>query len=282
MTGGSAGSASADPKGTTAVPVKRLPALKVPPSSRPKAVLKSAPSAVTRVPPPVERYVVPSGPAVAPNFRMADFPMIFTGLLMETEEKRAKRTSDEQQLHDAMLAAIFKAVFEDTVPESYAGIYSSGKKDRMGCEMPKVIDFRTLPETVQDDLMRAEILPTMWPRYRISGCERLLTPGATDNMYPRSVDREHRDWINALMHTSGGLSEPVDQLILAAVECAVEILNDAGSFVTGVDKFNAYQLDLFLFEDMGIGGFLAKFIGKMSDPDIGGFTGFSLPEPVLT
>ena len=82
-------------------------------------------------------------------------------IIREAEEKRAKRTSDEQQLHDAMLAAISKAVFEDTVPESYAGTYSSGKKDRMGCEIPKVIDFRTLPENVQDDLMRAENLPTM-------------------------------------------------------------------------------------------------------------------------
>ena len=54
MTGGSAGSASADPKATTAVPVKRRPPLKVLPSSRPKAVLKSAPSAATRIPPPVE------------------------------------------------------------------------------------------------------------------------------------------------------------------------------------------------------------------------------------
>ena len=59
-------------------------------------------------------------------------------------------------------------------------------------------------------------------------------------------------------------------------------LQDAGSFVTGVDKFNAYQLDLFLFKDMGIGGILAKFIGRMNDPDIGGYEGCSLPEPVAT
>ena len=37
MTDGYAGSASADPKATTAVPVKRRPTLKVPPSSRPKS-----------------------------------------------------------------------------------------------------------------------------------------------------------------------------------------------------------------------------------------------------
>ena len=104
-----------------------------------------------------------------------------------------------------------------------------------------------------------------------------LTPGADDNMYPRSVDREHRDWINALQNRLTNWSLPPLRL-----ECAVEILNDAGSFVTGVDKFNACQLYLFLFKDMGIGGILAKFIGRMNDPDIGGYTGFSLPEPVLT
>ena len=96
-----------------------------------------------------------------------------------------------------------------------------------------------------------------------------MSPGAADNMYPRSVDREHRDWINALVHTSGGPSEQVDQLLFAAFECAVEILNDAGYFVIGVDKLNAYQLDLFLFKDMAIGGFLSKFIGRMNDLDIG-------------
>ena len=32
---------------------------------------------------------------------------------------------------------------------------------------------------------------------------------------------------------------------------------------------------------MGIGGILSKFIGRMIDPDIGRFEGYSLPEPVL-
>ena len=35
-------------------------------------------------------------------------------------------------------------------------------------------------------------------------------------------------------------------------------------------------------KDVGIGGILSKFIGRMNDPDIGGFTGFSLPEPIAT
>ena len=93
-------------------------------------------------------------------------------IMREVEEKRSKRTADQQRLHDAMLSTIFKSVFEDTVPDSAVGIYSSAEKDRMGCDIPKVIDFRSLPMVVQDDLMRAEILPTMWPRYRISGYGR--------------------------------------------------------------------------------------------------------------
>ena len=70
-------------------------------------------------------------------------------IMREADEKRNKRSSNEQQLHDAMLSAIFKSVFEDTVPDSAVGIYSSGKKDRMGCDIPKFIDFRSLPIGVQ-------------------------------------------------------------------------------------------------------------------------------------
>ena len=176
-------------------------------------------------------------------------------------------------------------------------------KDRMGCDIPKVIDFRSLPIGVQDDLMNAEILPTMWPRYRISGYERMfhyclmtvtrrrmlyeaashnLTPAGVENVYPSSTDKKHRDWINQLMSTPGGPTDAVDQLILAAFECAVSILREAGSPPTFVLNFNAYQLDLLLFKDMGIGGILAKFIGRMSDKQIGGYEGYSLPEPVAT
>ena len=129
--------------------------------------------------------------------------------MREVEEKRTKRTEDQQRLHDAMLSAIFKSVFEDTVPDR--------EKDRMGCDIPKVIEFRSLPVGVQDNLMRAEILPTMWPRYRISGYERMfhyclmtvtrrqmlkeaschnLTSAGIENMYPSAIDKKHRDWIN--------------------------------------------------------------------------------------
>ena len=311
MTGGSAGSTIADPKATAGVLAKRRPPLKVPPSTRPRAVLnlKSAPSTARRAPPSVEQYAVPRGPAVAPNFRMADFPVLISGLpssiasspattlapatptskalpgplpsaasapkpvgsppaqsaapkprapskeqvqievdtfFREAQEKRNKRSADERRLHDVMLAAIFKAVREDTVPKSYVGICSSGKKDRMGCDIRKVIDFRSLPDLVQDDLRRAAILPTMWPRYRSSGYERVflhrlmtvmrramiyaatchttLTPGAADNVYPPSVDRECRGWISEFMHASGGHPEPVQQLVISADECAIDIL----------------------------------------------------------
>ena len=69
-------------------------------------------------------------------------------LVLCKKRKRAKRSKQQQQLHDNMLSAIFKSVFEDTVPDSAVGIYSSGEKDRMGCSIPKVIDFRSLPVPV--------------------------------------------------------------------------------------------------------------------------------------
>ena len=118
--------------------------------------------------PPPAQSVIPKPKAPSKEQVQIEVDTIFR----EAQQKRAKRAADEQQLHDAMLAAIFKAVHEDAVPETYAGIYSSGKKDRMGCDIIKVVKFRSLPDDVQDDLMRAEILPTMWPRYRISGYER--------------------------------------------------------------------------------------------------------------
>ena len=172
--------------------------------------------------------------------------------MREAEEKRAKRSKDQQQLHDDMLSAIFKSVFEDTVPDSAVGIYSSGEKDRMGCDIPKVIDFRSLPVVVQDNLMRAEILPTMWPQYRISGHERTfhyclmtvtrrrmlheaschsLSDIGIENMYPSAIDKDHRDRINSLMSISDGPADAVDQLIYAAFECAISLPREAGSQV---------------------------------------------------
>ena len=49
-----------------------------------------------------------------------------------------------------------------------------------------------------------------------------------------------------------------------------------------IGGINPYQLDLFLFKDMGIGGILSKFIGMMNDPEIGRYENYNLPEPVAT
>ena len=114
-----------------------------------------------------------------------------------------------------------------------------------------------------------------------ASCHSLSDIGI-DSMYPSAIDKKHRDWINSLMSTPDGPADAVDQLIYAAFECAVSILREAGSQVILVRNFNAYQLDLFLVKDMGIGGILAKFISRMNDPEIGGYEGYFLPEPVAT
>ena len=53
----------------------------------------------------------------------------------------------------------------------------------------------------------------------------------------------------------GGRPDPVGQLVTSAYECAVSILQSAGATTChSVAQLNAYQLDLFLFKDMGLGG----------------------------
>ena len=265
-----------------------------------------APETPLVLPSTVTAKPMPKGPptVAAPKPRPPSREQVqleIDAIMRDAEEKRAKRSKQQQQLHVDMLSAIFKSVFEDTVPDSAVGIYSSGEKDRMGCIVPKVIDFRSLPVPVQDNLMRAEILPTMWPRYRISGHERMfhyclmtvtrkrmlqearshtLSGAAIENMYPAVRDKEHREWINSMMHSPDGPADAVDQLIYSAFECALSILRAAGSAVMSIGGINPYQLDLFLFKDMGIGGILSKFIGRMNDPDVGGYENYNLPEPV--
>ena len=114
-----------------------------------------------------------------------------------------------------------------------------------------------------------------------ASCHSLSDMGI-ENMYPSAIDNDHRDWINSLMSTPDGPADAVDQLIYAAFECAVSILRAAGSQVMFIRDLNAYQLDLFLFKDMGIGGILAKFISRMNDPVVGGYEGYFLPEPAAT
>ena len=48
--------------------------------------------------------------------------------MRDVEEKRAKRSKQQQQLHDDMLSAIFKSVFEDTVPDSAVKIIPREKR----------------------------------------------------------------------------------------------------------------------------------------------------------
>ena len=179
-------------------------------------------------------------------------------------------------MRDALLTAIFKAVHENSVSESYLGIYSTDAKDRTGCGIPRFTEFRSLPVNVQDDLMRADILPTMWPQYKISGYERVfhdrlmtvirramlcsaachtLSPGVINNMYPDKIDQKHRKWIKDLIHVQGSHPDPVGELVLSAYECATSILQSTGATrCNSVQDFHAHQLDLFLFKDMGLGG----------------------------
>ena len=77
------------------------------------------------------------------------------------------------------------------------------------------------------------------------------------------------------MFTPCGPQDAVDQLIHAAFECAVSILREAGSPVRFVIELNAYQLGLFLFKDMGIGGILSKFMISGDHPVYRNGTGTS-------
>ena len=88
-----------------------------------------------------------------------------------------------------------------------------------------------------------------------------LIPGAIENMYPKKVDEQGREWIQDFIFAPGNHPDPVGQLVLSAYECAISILQSAGAErCTNVSHFNAYQLDLFMFKDMGLGGKLAKHI----------------------
>ena len=88
----------------------------------------------------------------------------------------------------------------------------------MGCDILKVIKFTSLPDQVQDDLMRAEILPTMWPRYRISGYERVF----------------HYRLMTVMRGAMHLVQLTTCMLVISAYECASDILSEAGSFVAGL------------------------------------------------
>ena len=98
----------------------------------------------------------------------------------------------------------------------------------MGCDFPQFIELRSLPVNV-----RADFLPTMWSRSRISGyescvslpsydgdrallCEATchdLSPATVNSMYPKSADEKHWAWIKNLIHVEGGHQDPVGQLV---------------------------------------------------------------------
>ena len=63
-TGTSTSSAAVSKETPAQLQTKRRPMLKSAPVTRPKVLLKSPPVALTKVPPPVERYAVPKGPMV--------------------------------------------------------------------------------------------------------------------------------------------------------------------------------------------------------------------------
>ena len=58
-------------------------------------------------------------------------------IFREAQEKRKKRSADERQMHDAMLVAIFKAIHEDSVPESYVGIIPPAGKTEWDVMSPR-------------------------------------------------------------------------------------------------------------------------------------------------
>ena len=58
-------------------------------------------------------------------------------IMREVEEKRSKRSKQQQQLHDDMLSAIFKSVFEDTVPDSAVGIFPREKRIAWDVTFPR-------------------------------------------------------------------------------------------------------------------------------------------------
>ena len=92
----------------------------------------------------------------------------------ETCNRRGTQDVEEQKLDDAMLSAIFKTAFDDSMPDMHMDIYKTGRERRRGLEVPAVIEFRSLPAYVQDNISRAEILPTKRPWYKRSGKMRVF------------------------------------------------------------------------------------------------------------
>ena len=84
MTGTSTSSVAVSKETPAQLQTKRRPMLKSAPVARPKVLLKSPPVALTKLPPPVEKYAVPKGPVV-PVFDISDFPMVFAGIAVTVQ-----------------------------------------------------------------------------------------------------------------------------------------------------------------------------------------------------
>ena len=70
-------------------------------------------------PPPLAAPTSKSKPEAKPSREQVHLEI--DAILRDAEQRRLKRSEQERQMNDAMLTTIFKAVHEDSIPESYLG-----------------------------------------------------------------------------------------------------------------------------------------------------------------
>ena len=128
MTSGNFGSGNTKTEGTTGI------------------MSASAASSTSVGPPPVPAPTAKSRPKASHTREQAQTEI--GAILSDTEHRRTQRSEEEQQMHDAMLNMIFKAMHEDSVPDFYLRISSTGCKDRMGCEIPKISSSAGHPQSM--------------------------------------------------------------------------------------------------------------------------------------
>ena len=96
-------------------------------------------------------------------------------IMREAEEKRAKRSKDQQQLHDDMLSAIFKSVFEDTA-------FTTRDMERLEYLQPIVIQYRKQMGLLEAKAQAAEE----------SSQQGVTTKRRTDDQGMREKGTKHR------------------------------------------------------------------------------------------
>ena len=97
------------------------------------------------------------------------------------------------------------------------------------------------------------------------------------------MGEEYRNWTNELIHVPGGhppRSRPTPGYF--GIRMCSEHSSFCRSRLCQCGRTQCLPTDLFLFKDIVLGGVLSILIGRMNDPDIGGFDGFFLPDPVST